>query len=355
MQAIALSLTARTLYAELRELALAQGIAQQIGETPGTLVSKTLRGTQYRYYQYRDLDGRTRQAYLGAAGSEADRIARRIAVRASEGAEDRARLEELRAAFLGAGGTAMEQAPLRVLQAFADSGVLRPAPGYAVLVGTHAFNVLGNALGVRWASRMQTQDIDIAGEADIDLAVPRPESPPAAILDQLDMGFIPVPALDPRAPSTAYRVRGKELRVDLLTPLRGKSRAKPVFVPALNSVAEPLRHLDYLLVEPVPVVVVGKRMLVVLNVPAPERFALHKLLLAESRPAMFASKATKDRLQAMQMLGVLIAEAPDGLADAWHDLKSRGAGWAGKLHRALAKCATAWPDTVAWVRALTRE
>lgn len=42
MQATPLTMTARTLYAELRELALAVGATEAIGPLPGSLVSKTL-------------------------------------------------------------------------------------------------------------------------------------------------------------------------------------------------------------------------------------------------------------------------------------------------------------------------
>ena len=198
-----LSLTARTLYAELQELALAIGATENLGEAPGAIVSKTVRGNSYLYYQYRDLDGRTRQAYLGPNDPTTRGLADRIKERPRDRREDLQRLDEVRAAFVGAGGFTAEHAPLRVLKAFADAGILNPGLGNAVLVGTHAFNAMGNLLGVRWASQMQTQDIDLAGEADIDIAVRSVETSVPNVLDKLDMGFIPVPTLDPRSPSTS--------------------------------------------------------------------------------------------------------------------------------------------------------
>lgn len=352
MHAIPLSLTARTLHAELRELALAVGATEHIGDTPGSVVRKTLKGVDYLYYQYRDLDGCTRQAYLGPDNVATRSVLKRLAARAADRTEDLGRLDELRAAFIGAGGSVMEHAPLRVLLGFADAGVLRPGLGQAVLVGTHAFNVLGNLLGVRWASQMLTQDIDLAGETDLDLAVRSTAASAPEVLEQLGMGFLPVPTLDPRAPSTSFKVRGQQMRVDLLAPLVGKPGTGPVFVPALNALAQPLRFLDYLLQEPVPAVAVGRRALALVNVPAPERFALHKLLVSESREAVFATKAEKDRLQAMQLLEVLIEEAPDGLEVALADLRQRGKGWSDKLGRALRKCETAYPQAVTYLREL---
>ncbi len=351
MYATPLSLTARTLYAELRELTLAVGTGAHLGNMPGSVVRKTLKGATYLYYQHRDLAGRTRQVYLGPDDSRTAKLAADLAHRAGTSADLR-RVDELPAAFIAAGGNVLQHAPLRVLQGFADAGVLQPGIGQGVLVGTHAFNLLGNLLGVRWASQMQTQDIDIAGEADIDIAVARPETSAPDVLDRLGMGFIPVPTLDPRLPSTSFRVRGQELRGDLLAPLTGKPRATPIFVPAFNAPAQPLRFLDYLLVDPVPVVATGQRTLLLLNVPAPERFALHKLLVSESRAAASAPRAQKDRHQAMQVLEVLIEEAPDGLAPARADLVARGKGWTDKLARALGKSRKQYPAAVEFVGAL---
>lgn len=348
MHATPLSLTARTLYAELRELALAIGATEHMGETPGSVVSKTIKGADYLYYQYRDIDGKTRQAYLGPNDDKTQNLLSTLEERVTAQEADLERLNELRAAFVGAGGSVMEHAPLRILQAFADAGALSPGHGFAMLVGTYAFNALGNMLGVRWASQMQTQDIDLAG--DIDLAIHRPATPAPDVLAQLGMGFIPVPTLDPRSPSTSFRVRGQELRVDLLAPLHGKRKDSGIFVPALNAMATPLRYLDYLLEAPVPAIIVGRRSQVLVNLPRPENFALHKLLVSESRPSVFATKAEKDRIQAMQMLEVLMQEAPDGLAQAKQNLLERGRSWSGKLYSALQKKAKDYPDVVAWVK-----
>jgi hypothetical protein len=74
---------------------------------------------------------------------------------------------------------------------------------------------------------------------------------------------------------------------------------------------------------------------VLLNVPSPERFALHKLLVSAVRPSAMAVKAQKDRQQALQLITVLLEEAPDGLAEAHADLIARGDGWRRKLAQGL--------------------
>ncbi|MFP5430809.1 MAG: hypothetical protein ACLGHE_07480, partial [Gammaproteobacteria bacterium] len=88
MLATPLSLTARTLYAELRELALALGASEHMGDTPGSVVRKALKGVDYLYYQYRDLDGCTRQAYLGADNAATQVLLARLTARATDRAED---------------------------------------------------------------------------------------------------------------------------------------------------------------------------------------------------------------------------------------------------------------------------
>ncbi|WP_406672758.1 GSU2403 family nucleotidyltransferase fold protein [Natronospira sp.] len=344
-----LSLTARTLYAELSELALGMGLASDMGKRPGSLVRKTVKGRDYLYYQYLDLAGQRRQAYLGASESRAARVIEQALSLSSEEREDRTQLQKLRAAFIGAGGTPIDTAPARVLVAFAEAGIFRPSSEYGVLVGTLAFHVYGNLLGVRWASPTRTQDIDIAGQSDIGLAIPQPDEPLPDVLARLEMGFVPVPPLNPKAPSTSFRVRGRELRVDLLTPEIGKAKGVRR-VPALKSRATALRFLDYLIEDTMPAVAIGRKQLALVNVPHPERFALHKLLVSENRPPAFAAKSEKDRVQALQLLAVLREEAPDGLAEAVSAIEQRGTSWRSRLVKALDKCAERHPAETDFVR-----
>ena len=54
--------------------------------------------------------------------------------------------------------------------------------------------------------------------------------------------FIVYPSL-----STSFRIQGKQLNVDVLTPMVGKTTLKAVLIPALKIHAEPLRFLNSLL------------------------------------------------------------------------------------------------------------
>src|SRR3546814_1613351 len=67
--------------------------------------------------------------------------------------------------------------------------------------------------------------------------------------------------------------------------------------------------------------------------PLPERYACHKLIVAQRRSADRRDKAAKDLAQAEALLTILLEDRPDDVADAWADLLARGPAW---RHAALA-------------------
>lgn len=137
-------------------------------------------------------------------------------------------------------------------------------------------------------------------------------------------------------------MRGHALRVDLLAPRRGRSE-KTVFLRRFNAAAQPLDFLDYLLEAPERAAIVdGGASLV--NVPAPGRFALHKLIVAVLRPAAFQAKARKDIVQACEVFQVLVDERPGDLEMAWEALVGRGTRWAKTAKRGLALARRLRPD-----------
>ncbi len=105
MQIESLSLTARTLYAELLELGLGAGVVEQVRPPRGSLVEKRVRGRRYLYYQSRDLDGHTRQAYLGPDSDETRGRVARLRERTTEAADDLAHLGARRYGGQGAEGS----------------------------------------------------------------------------------------------------------------------------------------------------------------------------------------------------------------------------------------------------------
>jgi hypothetical protein len=331
-----LPLETQTLYAELLEHLLAVHARRSFGRLRGTFTEKTVKGELYLYFQASQPGGSTKQFYVGRKTSRLERLVRdmerdRVAV-----APDLERVRRLAAQLRAGGALTTDASSARVIHGLADAGVF--AAG-GVLVGTYAFAALANALGVRWSTgALRTQDDDVArrAEGDIDVAVPDVEVDLPSVLDSLKMGFLPVPPLDPRHPSTSFKVRGKALRVDLLSPQRGDN-TDPVFLPRFNAAAQPLAHLGYLLDSPERAVVLNGGAVLV-NVPAPARFAFHKLLIAPLRPAAMEAKSHKDIAQAKDLLEVLIEERPGDLTLAWEGL--RGSGSRSAAQKGLARLAS---------------
>ncbi len=312
--------TVQTLYAELLEQSIhADATEAAIGVPPGSFVRKKVKGRTYWYLQ-RQEGGRRRQHYVGAESDALLSWIKKVReARSLQTADDAGRAGLCR--MLGAGGALVESAPVtKVLRLLAESGVFRHG---GVLVGTHALRVFGNMLGVRLRRRaLRTQDVDIAQEPAIGVALASGEG----IVDvgkklvESDLGFLRVPTLDPRRPTTSFFVRGRELRVDFLTPLRGPESSKPLYLPVFRVAAQPLRFLDYLIAETHQAAVVGGHGILV-NVPDPARFAFHKLWTSQIRPAGEQAKARKDLAQAGQVLEVLLEDRPQDLAPAWEPVQ----------------------------------
>ncbi|MDZ4233261.1 MAG: GSU2403 family nucleotidyltransferase fold protein, partial [Dietzia sp.] len=88
---------------------------------------------------------------------------------------------------------------------------------------------------------------------------------------------------------------------------------------------------------------------VLVSVPDPARFALHKVLIAGERPVIAQAKSEKDLRQAAAVLGVLHEDREGDIALAHEDASSRGKGWRTRLARGLSALARLEPQTAARV------
>lgn len=319
-----LSESVQTLYAELLEQTIhAEAEAAVLGAPQGSFVSKAIKGGTYWYLQRMEGD-RKRQIYLGKESPSLLTWMEEVRQTRARSAADEAQRSRL-VSMLAAGGAAAESpAVAKVLQLLAESGVFRMG---GILVGTQAFVAYGNMLGVRFDQQtLRTQDVDLAQDRAIGIALADVTAPVQVerTLADSGLGFFPVPSLDPRQPSTSFKIRGRELRVDFLTPLLGRESTDPVFLPSLGVSAHPLRFLDYLIEQPAQAVLVAGPGILV-NVPDPARFAFHKLWISQRRPVSEQTKAAKDLRQAGDLLEVLLEDRPGDVLVAWETL-SRHAG-----------------------------
>lgn len=339
--------TVTTLYAELLDQLLALEGQRSIATVRGGFATKTLNERRYWYFQYRDLNQQVRQVYIGPENDSTRKFVEHFEHGRDAAAPDERRIEELAVMLRHGGMRTVDAGAFRVLRALADSGLFRQG---AVLVGTHGFISLGNLLGARWPNpSAQTQDIDVARDDTVGLALPPRETIDLpGVLEGLRMGFLPVPALNPKEPSTAFKVRGQPLRLDLLTPAKSR-RSQPVYFESLNAAAQPLPFLDFVMEQPERAVLIG-RSAVLVNVPDPARFALHKLITSRERAAAFHAKAAKDLVQAAQLLAVLLEDRPYDVATAWTAVKTRGRRWTRNVLDGLGALEDGHPALVAAAR-----
>lgn len=327
-----LPLETQTLYAELMEQLQAYEARRTIGKVPGSFVTKTVKGVTYYYFQYSQPGGRSKQSYLGRKTPELERVVKRFQSERDTFQADKESIQRLSALLRAGGAQVTDTASGRVLQSLADSGIFHLD---GILVGTHAFVVLGNLLGVRWDSAsLRTHDIDIAGEARMAVAVPQGPVDLPGVLEGMEIGFLPIPPLDPKQPSTSFKVRGKPLRVDLLTPSKSRPGKGTVSIPRFRAAAQPLPFLDFLLQDPVKGVVINGGGVLV-NVPSPARFAFHKLIVAGERSVLEHGKREKDLLQASQLFEVLLDERPGDLGIVRDEIKERGEKWVKRIRTGI--------------------
>lgn len=294
--------TTHLLYSELLD-----GLLQAAYSKRGiSFHKKTVSGNTYWYLDYA-IGSEQHAYYLGPATDElTERVAeaKKRWARDAPDAERRARLVSM---LVAGGATTISGSHARVLESLEQAGVFLVG---GVLIGSHAFALMANMLGVKWPnSALRTQDVDIAQDYEIRVSVPDVDIDIEEALKSADKGFFAVPALNSKHPSTSFKIRGQDMSVSLLTPMRGKPDSTPRRIPSLDAMAEPLRFLDYLLedVQPAPVPV---RQGVLVNVPSPGRFALHKLVVSQRRPPAFAEKSRKDIAQATAVLEVLLEDRP---------------------------------------------
>jgi hypothetical protein len=217
-----------------------------------------------------------------------------------------------------------------ILDAVAYAGLFNAG---AVLVGTAAYMASESLIGSRLPSpTLMTGDVDLA-TASLALSAAPPERL-ETILRRADPTFEGVPQLDPRAPPSRFR-NAEGYLVDLIAPTRSRGDTNPVPVEKLSAGAAPLQRIAWLLEGAVKTVVLwGPGILV--NVPQPARFAVHKLILAQRRDPSGRLKRAKDLAQASALIEVLRAHDRYALEDALADARGQGRkGWSEPISRSL--------------------
>jgi hypothetical protein len=189
---------------------------------------------------------------------------------------------------------------------------------------------------------LQTGDVDIAQFTNVSVAVADRTPPVLDVLKNVDKTFRSVPHVHGEPNVTTYVAQGG-IRVDFLTPNEGPDTDESRPLPAFHTDAQPLRFLDFLIHDPEPAVVLHDAGVYVL-VPAPQRYAVHKLIVSRRRKEGTAKRA-KDTQQAAALLQLLSEKRPQELRAAWDEACRRGRTWRQLIGEGLAQLAPAVRDT----------
>ncbi len=314
-----------------------------IGDLIGTPVRFIRNGRTYWYDNYR-IGNTLHKRYIGEDSAElAARLAQQATLMAA--AKDRAdRRTRLVRILRAEGYSPVDQLSGSIYFAMARAGVFRLG---GTLVGTHAFRHYEGELGIRmeFQDLAQTGDIDIAQFERLSLALDdRVEGSLNETFKTLQ--FDPVPSLQGQA-VWRWRQTKSENLIEFLTPsFRPEEDIRGL--PALGVSAQSLHFLNYLIADPIKAAALY-RSGVLVQIPRPERYAVHKLIVADRRQGgTDALKSVKDRAQAAFLIRALAEDRPDELAEAYADALSRGPHWQGHIARSLKRM----PDTAALLAAL---
>lgn len=187
----------------------------------------------------------------------------------------------------------------------------------AMLVGSHAYAVILNSLGIKAVS-YETEDIDIARRHQLALGK-LPEGGLLAMLKETGINFVPVPSMKRGEAPTSYTEAGRSrFHVDLLVP-SADNTFPTVAVAELNAHATGLPYLAYLLGQAQTGTLISRHGAVPVRVPDPARFAIHKLLVSRLRTHTVI-KSRKDVRQACVLLAMLGEHRTGEIEDACAEL-----------------------------------
>jgi hypothetical protein len=340
-----LSLAAQTACAELFSQTQAFETDNALAGLAGAFHKRRLKGRDYWYFGYRDIDRKVRMAYVGP---DNDRV-RALVERFGEARQEKPLVPAARVA-VAAGAQPAAPKHFRIVKRLAEYGFFRAG---GILIGTHAFLALGNMLGVRWQDGATTLDVDFA-HAGRNISVALPANLAIDIhgaLESLEMGLLPLIQFDGRAGAQYRNPRDQELRLDFVTS-RGRG-GKPVVMKELNLALEPLKFMEFSLEHTTQGCVFCNLGACVVNLPAPERYAVHKLIVFGERPAAERAKAAKDLLQAAALASWFIEnDQAEIFNTAWRDALERGKGWRSRAEqgrRALLRVAPDVAEPSLWM------
>lgn len=302
---------------------------RQVAAIKGSPVQVTVNDRQYWYDKYR-VGNEMAQRYIGPHTPELQQRLddiEQLKTDAKEREREQARLVRI---LRAEGYNSTDQKTGSLLHAFAKVGVFRLG---GTLIGTVAFRRYEGELGVRlgFDQLAQTGDIDIGSFERLSFAIGDTVEEDLANVFR-DLKFRPVPSLTGTQTWRWMQANGAAY-VEFLMPATGTEGVREL--PTLGVSARALRHLDFLLADPIPAAMLY-RSGVLIQIPRPERYAVHKLIVAQRRVGGPDSiKARKDLAQADLLFAVLNELRPIDLRESFIDALDRGPKWRKQIDESL--------------------
>lgn len=319
-----LSLSAQTACAELADQVQSLEVQNSLDRLSGAFHKRRLKGREYWYFGYRDIDGAGRMVYIGPDTERVKTLVGRF-----EAQRQSATVVPQANAAIALGCEATLPKHFKLIKRLADYGLFRAG---GILIGTHAFLAYGNMLGVHWSHGGRTLDVDFAHAGNnVSLALPTDlQMNVHSALESLEMGLLPIRQFGGKTGAQYRNPQDPELRLDFVTSMHREDA--PVVVPSLNVALQPLKFMEFSLEGTIQGCVLSRDGACTVNLPAPERFAVHKLIVFGERPVAQRTKSAKDLHQAAALFSYFFetGRGHDALA-AWADAMSRGPGWRKRL------------------------
>ena len=332
-----LPLSAQTAYAELFEQTRYFELSNALAGLTGSFQKLTRKKQDYWYFAYRDLDQKVRMAYVGPDEPRVQALMQRF-----ESLRNTNTLAPPSKVALTYGCASTPPKHFKMIKRLSEYGFFRAG---GILIGSHAFLAMGNMLGVRWSDGAATLDVDFA-HAGNNVSVALPSNLNIDVHDaltSLEMGLLPITQFNGKLGGQYRNPQDQELRLDFLTS--NNRSGLPVHIANLNVALQPLKFMEFSLQGSTQSCVISNAGACIVNIPAPERYAVHKLIVYGERPISERTKSTKDLLQAASLINYFVESGQSALFNtAWQDALSRGKGWQSRAMQGMEALIKMAPD-----------
>ena len=320
---IDLSLGAQTSYAELLDMArTVEGT--RFGTLRGSFHRRQIKGKTYLYFTFRDIDGSGRSVYVGPEGARVQRLIDEF----EQGAvfqQSLTALSQRAQACIALGCDSIPTKHFRAVQKLAGRGFFRHG---GVLVGTQAFVMVGNMLGLRWNSSAKAMDLGLAhAEPSISIALPADfEISHRDAITSLEAGLLPIRALSDLTSTKSIDPGAPELRIQFIAP--DVDRSGELETPRLGIDQELAMFTELLLEDSVQGLAFARPGACLVNLPEPAHLAVHNLLVYGQMLIRGQTKAIEQLLQSAALIEWHMDQRRIGpLRDVWRNALARGTSW----------------------------